>query len=298
VLNREQFVALLEEIDKSLSESEVLFQQRPLHAFNRLAKKLDPEGRFFMRLEEHIPDDDFSNDALCMQVHRWYEKRYGDRIKIHMGPGSYLITIKGEPWEVELPSVYGQVSFTIDRNLSNDNRYKVNDSGRQIPEINILCHVKDMTQEIASNLSDAEREEILKDYMFGLNAVQFLRDMHKVEYMKQANNDYDTAVNNVFYKYPDYNNSKWASLQFAEKSMKAKLTQKGVSFKRSHNLSGLAKSLSTVGINIPAAVIDKIQCSAGVRYGEENITREDAIGAIKSSLSLFSMIFEASSFAF
>lgn len=298
MLTRESFLGLIEEIDQEISESDLPFHQRPLHAFSKLADKVDQKGRFDMIPSEKIAKNDYSNNALCAQVHRWYESRYGDRIKIHMGPGSYILIIKNEPWEVIYPLCIGQSNFTIDSNLLQEDRYVVTSSGSKIPSINILCHINDMTQEVASSLSNDEREKILQEYMFGLNAVQSLRRLGNVPYMEQAKNDYDISVSNIFHKYPDYNNSKWASLQFAEKTMKAKLKLAEIEFKRNHNLSILSEKLKVLSLNIPDHIISNIQCSAGVRYGELLVTKREAILAVQSALALFVDVFEASAFVY
>ena len=241
-------------------------------------------------------ENDFSNQAICAQVHRWYEERYGDRIKIHMGPGSYVLMIKNEPWKVELPLCFGRNNFTIDSDLSNRERFIIGPDGSKIPSVNILRNVENMTSIVAESLTDFEREGILKDYMFALNAVQHLRDLKNSPYMEQAMNDYDMAIANIFYKYPDYNNAKWSALQFAEKSIKSKLEQNNIAFKRKHDLSALASAFEPIGIKIPNQIIENIQCSAGVRYGEVKVTKQEAILAIRSSLALFSDIFQASAF--
>lgn len=298
MLTKERFLDLIEEIDREISESDLLFHQRPLHAFSKLANKVDPKGRFDMISGDKIAKDDYSNNALCAQVHKWYESMYGDRMKIHMGPGSYILIIKNEPWEVVYPLCYGQNNFTIDSNLFREDRYVVTSNGSKIPSINILWHVEEMTQEVASSLSDDDKQKILQEYMFGLNAVQSLRSLKDVPYMDQAMNDYDISVSNIFHKYPDYNNSKWASLQFAEKTMKAKLKLKGIVFKKDHNLSMLSKHFQTFGLNIPDKILSDIQCSAGVRYGEIAVAKREAILAVQSALALFADVFEASAYEY
>lgn len=298
MLTREIFLDLIEKIDRELSESDLLFHQRPLHAFAKLADKIDSNGRFDMISSDNIAKDDYSNNALCAQVHRWYEARYGNRIKIHMGPGSYILIIKNEPWEVVYPLCYGQNEFTIDSNLQREDRYVTTSSGARIPSINILWHVEDMTREVASSLLDDERQKILEEYMFGLNAVQSLRSLKSVPYMDQAMNDYDISVSNIFHKYPDYNNSKWASLQFAEKTMKAKLNLKGIEFKKDHKLSVLSEKFKVLNLNIPEQIIRNIQCPAGARYGELVVTKREAILAAQSALSLFVDVFEASAYEY
>jgi HEPN domain-containing protein len=280
----------MEEIDAELSEQDCPYHQRPSHAFTKLANRVDEHGEFVMLTGEEVSENDFSNDALYEQVNRWYKNRYGERIKIHPGPGSCILIIKNEPWEVVLPLCYGLINFTVDTNLNNVKRWcTVN--GQEIPEVNILCHVKDMTHEIASNLSDVERADLLKDFLFGLTTVQSLKDHANAAYIEQAKSDYDAAIYNIFSKNPDYNNSKWASLQFAEKTMKSKLEASGGSFNRTHNLYDLAERLENVGIGIPRTLIDNIQCSAGVRYGEVSVSRMEAVTAVRNALVIYFKVY-------
>jgi len=288
----------MEKIDREISERNLLFHQRPIHAFMELTKKIDPKGSFKMFSSETISPNDYSNDALCTQVNNWYESKYGDRIKIHMGPGSYILIIANEPWEVEYPLCFGRNEFVINSNLTRENHNIISSNDSKIPSINILCHVKDITQQVAKSLSQDEKNKILQEYMFGLNAVQSLRSLRNVPYMEQAMNDYDISVSNIFHKYPDYNNSKWASLQFAEKTMKAKLNTSGITFKKTHNLSKLAEEVKLAGFNIPDQIINNIQCSAGVRYGEVIVKKQEAILSVQSSLALFADIFEASAYEY
>ncbi|PYF79517.1 hypothetical protein DFP75_10840 [Marinomonas alcarazii] len=296
MLTRKEFERLIVEIDRELGDRNLLFHQRPMHAFSSLAGKLDPKGVFPITSEDFNDPDDFSNEAIFTQVHNWYEETYGDRTKIHMGPGSYILIIKGEPWKVELPLVYGRNNFTIDSDLERVERYVVANDGKKVPSTNILWHVENITRKVALSLSDEEREIIFQDYMFALNSVQFLRDLKGVPYMEQGMNDYDTAIHNIFYKYPDYNNAKWSALQFAEKTIKSKLKQHNVKIKHIHFLSDLSGDLEKIGINVSKQLIDNIQCDAKVRYGEQKVTRYEAVLAIRSSLSLFSDVFRASSF--
>ena len=159
MLTKELFLVLIKEIDQEISDLSI--HQRPLHAFSELAMKIDPKAQFKMIPDDSIGKDDYSNDALCEQVHRWYKSKYGDRIKIHMGPGSYLLIIENEPWEVIYPLCYGQNNFIIDSsNLLREKRYAITPNGLKIPSVNILWHVKEITQEIASSLSELEKQKI------------------------------------------------------------------------------------------------------------------------------------------
>lgn len=298
MLNKEKFERLLEAIDSEFGETDIKFHQRPSHAFSKLTQKVDPKGTFDMGSDSEVSKDDFTNDALYTQVHRWYKKRYGDRIKIHLGPGSYILMIKNEPWEVVYPLCYGKNNFTINSDLSKKNRSYITASGEAIPSVNILCHINGMTFDVANSLSDYEKQIILSEYMFGLNAVQSLRSLSGEPFMEQAANDYDISVSNIFHKYPDYNNSKWASLQFAEKTIKSQLQINNISFKYNHNLAELAESLKALDLNVPEQIINNIQCKAAVRYGEEKVGRNQAILAVQSALALFANVFRASAYSY
>lgn len=296
MITKDTFSSYMDDIDSELSKEDCHFHERPLHAFAKLADRVDKHGKFMMLQDTKISKDDYSNDALCSQVHRWYKSKYGERIKIHPGPGSAILLIKNEPWEVIYPLCLGQISLTVDSDIRRQDRWALNDKGEEIPEVNILWHVVDITKEIASSLSNEDKLILLQDYMFGLNAVQSLRRCKDAPYMGQAINDYDNAVHNIFNKYPNYNNSKWASLQLAEKTMKSKLQLSIVEFKRNHDLPGLAKKLYDIGIKIDDYIIKNIQCAAGVRYGEISVTRIEAVTAARSALVLFSTVFPAPSF--
>lgn len=290
MITKDIFLYYMEETDSELSDEDCPFHQRPLHAFIKFVDRVDKHGKFMMLPDNKVSEDDYSNDAIWSQVHRWYMSKYGDRIKIHPGPGSGILLIRNEPWEVIYPLCLGQVSFIVDSDLRRQDRRALNEKGENIPESNILWHIKDITPEIALSLNSEEKVALLQDYMFGLNAVQSLKRC-TAPYMDQAKNDYDIAVYNIFYKYPDYNNSKWASLQLAEKTMKSKLEMSGVEFKRIHDLSSLAKKLDDIGVRIDDSIIQNIQCAAGVRYGEILVTRMEAVAAVRSALILFSIVF-------
>lgn len=298
MLTKAMFLKYMDEIDQELIKSDLKLHQRPMHAFTRLTEKVDKGGVYKILSREKISREDFSNNALSAQVHWWYEERYGDRIKIHPGPGSYVIVIRGEPWEVVFPLCFGQNSFTIDEDLTRSKRQADVGGGKLIPEVNILSHITSMTQYLASSLTYEEKSAILHDYMFGLNTVQSLKDSYSQPFMELAANDYDLAVFNIFQKYPDYNNSKWSSLQFSEKVMKSKLRQLGASIKRTHDLMSLAKALSDYDVYVSGSLIERVQCSPGVRYGETKVTKHEAVDAVKCSLAIYQQVFNASSFQF
>ena len=117
MITRKKFLKAMEEVDLILQQKDVKIYARSFHAVGELAKLLD--------IKEDIPIVDrkdapqiFTPEFIATHIHNWYEKRYGERLKTHMGPGSIAILIKGTPWEVRLPLIYGSVRFVCDTNLS------------------------------------------------------------------------------------------------------------------------------------------------------------------------------------
>lgn len=297
MISEEDFFKLVITIDKDLSESGIPIYKRPLLASYEILNTLSLDSKVSVFDFTGTGYSDSPRQKLMKSINDWYELTYGERVKVHPGPGSYVIEIAGEDWEVIFPSCFGQNSFAIDDNLVREERIVLTEDGKKIPEVNILWHVNNLTSSVASSLSPKEKNRILHDYMFGLNAVQSLRDLTNVPLMEQAKNDYDVAVDNLFRKYPDYNNSKWASLQFSEKTMKSKLSMLEINFRRTHNLGELARTLAENGIVVSSILIERVQCSAGVRYGEVTVTKKEAILAVKSALAIFQTVFDFSSFS-
>ncbi|MCF6189459.1 MAG: hypothetical protein L3J51_03185 [Cocleimonas sp.] len=294
MITRNKFIKLISKIDNQLNTDDVQIFQRPIQAFSEITTQIDKtqKVKFFLTSKESIDENDFSADSIYAQVNKWYENRYGNLIRKHLGPGNHILMIKGEAWKVRLPLCFGRNQFIIGDSISEQKkRIKIPD-GSEIHRNNILTHIEHITDEIVRSLSDNEKEIILEEYMFGLNAIQSLRNIENQPYMEQAKNDYDVAVENIFSKFPNYNNSKWASLQFTEKTIKSKLKSNDIGFERNHDLITLSSRLSCLDITIPKNILKSIQCSAGVRYGEQNVKKIDALLAIRCSLDVYTRVFK------
>jgi hypothetical protein len=84
-----------------------------------------------------------------------------------------------------------------------------------------------------------------------------------------------------------FGESKWASLQAAEKILKAAVEIKGASYKFGHDLASICQQLDGLGVTFDwGPIVMKIQCSASIRYGEITCTRDEAVSAHQASLEL------------
>ena len=285
----------MEEVDTTLQQRGVKIHARSIHAVGEIAQKFGITEDIPIQIRENAPQV-FTPEFIATHIHDWYEKRYGQRLKIHMGPGSIAILIKGTPWEVKLPLIYGSVRFVCDPNLSPYRKFPKFGSNGEIPVYNVLLAIQDLPDSLANELTEEEQHYIFEQIRTSLNALQSLSNYSTDPFIEEAHVDLESAVNNLVGPYPHYGLSKWASLQFAEKIMKSKLTKRGISYPTTHILSRLAGIARTNGtFNLSEEDLSKIQCSAGVRYGEEIVSLISAMEAHHTSIKVLSEIIDDNS---
>jgi hypothetical protein len=136
-------------------------------------------------------------------------------------------------------------------------------------------------------LSENTLRDIARIFETGASAHYALDANKGLALVSIARGDIDTAVDNLMHPAQRNGDSKWASLQAAEKVMKAAIEQAGESYENTHILSKLASKLATVGVHFNSKPLtDAIQCSPGIRYGDEACDRAQALAAHHASLEL------------
>ena len=205
-------------------------------------------------------------------------------------PDSYILIIRGEPYEVVLKEKEGLINQTVDTDLEIKERwYTINN--RKIPEVNILWHVMGITQETASGLDTREQILLLKDYLHGEKTLGSMKNHEDISVVN-AKNDYDTAVSCIFADQPDYESSCEASVRFACQIIRAKLKSTGKNFEDYETLIELTEKLDDAEFEDIAEIIPWIQKSPEESDVDFKITLEDAVNAVRSSVALFAKLFE------
>jgi len=286
MVSNEQFAVLMADVDRGLREKAVAIPARPLHAVPLVAEALGVTEE--IPIDRRDPVREITAKSLFSHIHRWYENNYGDRLKTRVGPGAIALKIRGEAWKANLPLVYGSVELVADRNLATN----ASSSGFQVagpggrPTHNVLASIEGLPRQLATLLTDSELREIFDDYVFALGVLQEIRGKRMNDALiAAAFTDLDVAVEKLTSERPDYGLSRWSSLQFTEKVIKAELRVAGVKFPSNHNLSNLAKASADHKLfRLDKQVLAEIQCSAGVRYGEEPTTLSEALSAHRSSI--------------
>lgn len=109
-----------------------------------------------------------------------------------------------------------------------------------------------------------------------------------------ARGDVEAAVNGLMARGGRYGESTWASLQAAEKVLKAAINRAGAKYGFTHGLAGLYQTLTGTGLNFNVdAQVTAVQCKPGIRYGEEPCTCGDALAAHRASLELVNVLRDA-----
>src|SRR5690348_13181470 len=102
----EEYEKMMVSLDGHLASLGLGPAQRPLNAALVVSATLGLSGTPILggssdRGEKFSPKD------LLGRVHDWYEETYGDRTKIDFSPGSVVVSLHGNLWEIKMPMVWG-----------------------------------------------------------------------------------------------------------------------------------------------------------------------------------------------
>ncbi len=288
-----EFAEAITKIDDELRSRDVSLHARSFHAVMTYAK------RFAMDIP--IPSagvagqpGNYSGESIGAHILNWYDNRYGDRQYVHMGPGSVIIMLRDDPWEIRLPMILGEVQIVIDRNLK---RYSglpnITQNGIH-PTLNVLTLILELPEALAADLSDNELRHIMAKFSAGMEALNAIERVKDFSYVVEAQTDIAAAVRHVFSTPSHLGQSKWSSAQAAEKMLKAFLKYKQIKFPFNHNIKDLyALAKSNAMNNVDVENIEILQTRAAVRYGEESVCLSDAVRAHDASLAIGKAVVDA-----
>jgi len=285
-MNEREFESMMEEIDAGLRGSQVPIHARAFQAIADVSKRMKTELVVRLQPQSEIVGR-YDASTLSAHIHAWCRERYGDRLKIRFGPGSVAILIRGDAWRLELPRVFGTARFACDPDLEKYKGQRLLRQGQVQPTYNVLNCIDEFPSGLAASLSVEERKEILAVFHERFLDFAALESIADRAYVKEALADLEAAVVHILSRPPQYGLSKWSSLQFVEKLLKSFLAGVGAPIPRKHNLAGIAKLAQANGLSpVGRASLGRIQCPAGVRYGEVRVTLQEAIAAHQESLAV------------
>lgn len=281
---QDEFDRVMENIDTQLREENVQIHARSFHAAGEYSKLFQLEIPISPCLDRGRPGVYTGADATA-HINKWFDDRYGDRQNIFMGPGSTVIVLRGDPWEIRLPRIFGTVQCVVERDL---NRY-VNEpnfrSDGHMPITNLLTLINDFPPGLAAQLSDEDCCNVLELFRDALDCMHAIEGIAGNSYVLEALTDIHASVRHIFSVPPHYGQSKWSSAQAAEKLLKSLLKVKGIPFPFSHDIRRLADLARAGGMKpLENKIIDQLQTRAAVRYGDEQVSLFEAVAAHHASM--------------
>jgi len=276
--NNEEFNDFMERIDLKLKAKGVPIVGRQLQGAGEVAKTL--KTNIYMVPRSLAKPNDFRNYSLSAHVVLWFDRRYGDRLKVDLSFGKTVVLINHDFYKAKLPFVWGHPQYIFDPTLKDYPNIKD-------PRCNVARLVEGLTPDLASKIDKFGQFHILNKVKNGICLGQLMEQYIEVLYIKEAKGDLIQSIDSLFQHKPLCGLSKWGSLQFAEKIIKSFLTNKQESFRNTHNLSELINLLGKYNLkNLDSIDLDHIQCSPDVRYNSELVERSEAVQAHWDSVDL------------
>lgn len=204
-------------------------------------------------------------DELSNRINEWFERRYGDRLKVDFSIGRTVVLIDGDPYSVKFPTIFGRVKL--------------------FP----LRWVEDVTLEHLATRATEELESLTTQIIDRFEDFSLLSNLSA-----KVVADLSPSVDHIMTRPPHYGLSRWASLQASEKVLKHAISADGKTPPKIHNLGELAHLANKLGVSgIETNLVDTVQCKPSVRY-DEPVTLYDAIAAHHASVRLCRQVAEGS----
>lgn len=230
-----QFEALMAQIDFKLTDAGVDIPSRPMLALREVSVKYGLSMPLGGGDPERLPPDLRENATLSEAIIQWFRDNYGDRLKQYPCLGRMVVLLDGDLYVLSVPRIFGSVNFVLTRQW-----LPAPDILRGPATSNITQLVDDMTPAKAARLSDDALNAIGNAFETAVPATYTLESTdHNL--MVIARGDIEVAVNGLMMRSSRNGKSKWASLQVAEKVLKAAIDLAGLKFKFTHVWRSCAK---------------------------------------------------------
>lgn len=284
-----EFEALMQAIDSVLSQRGLKPFQRPLHVGLLFGEAFSWEGQV-LPPNELANQPGYKGDILMAKAYRWYEQVYGEKLKSDWAIGYIPVKIANSVWKVRFPVIYGNCNFFIDKNLANKGKSGIQKSG--LPSINLLCLVEDLPSGLVERLPESEIVKFFEIFIFSYNTLRWREKLKGHVFFNEAYNDYSTSTDELLKHH--FSQSRWASAQAVEKTLKGFLALKNIPFPKGvdgHDLVKLGEIIKKgLGVDLNAVALAIAKCSSNVRYGEEPSNLEQTLAANHAVLEVLNQL--------
>ena len=276
--NNKEFNDFMEKIDLKLKTKGVSIVARQLQGAGEVAKTL--KTSIYMVPRSSAKPNDFRNFSLSAHVVLWFDRRYGDRLKMDLSFGKTVVLINNDFYKVRLPFFWGKPQCIFDPTLKDY-------TNMHDPRCNVASLIEGLTTNLAHKIDGLGQFHILNRVVKAIYLGQFMKNYIEVFFIKEAKGDLIQSVDLLFQHKPLCGLSKWGSMQFAEKVIKSFLKNKKEPFPKTHNLSELINLLEKYNLKkLDFIDINHIQCKPDVRYNTELVKFSEAVQAHWDSVDL------------
>lgn len=284
MLSDHEFERVVREIDDELKTDGIPPHARGFNAVRHFGQRYKLSMPF-NRPNPGAPQELIDNWPYSERIFLWFSDTYGERNKIDPSAGRRVAVVAdGDIWELRLPLFWGMLDPVVERKLTEPGPVMTRGPQRH----NISNGLTNITTKRLERFSDVDVDELYSQFVVGLDVCRAF-DRFRADHtlFAEAQSDLATAVAMLVAQNPNYGQSRWASQQFAEKYLKGIAHLIGLTPPNNHKLKGLHDQLATkiTGINFHE-LIGPVECSAAVRYGEQESSRDEAYAAHRSSMLL------------
>lgn len=253
----------LKDIDEEMRAGNINIPARPMVALSKLSTRY----QIAIDMSSEVAD----------RVFGWFDKLYGERLQIGLLLGVTVVVIAGDIYKMTLPVMFGTSGFVFDMGPPQRNILL---QGREVVLSNITNYVQGLTPARTQSMSLSECNGIVGWFGNAAVARSSICSVRYPEFVGEARAELDTSVEHLLSRPPQFGLSRWASLQAVEKFLKAFIKERGGRVRPIHKLDDLAREAEGLGLTaVDRTTIASIQCTAGVRYGTEPSTLQQAIAA-------------------
>jgi len=284
-MKEEEILESLEKIDNNFSLNDMPIHTRPIKAIIEFGKKHNISLPIVVSLHTHNhPEYPKDKEYITKLILDWYKLKYKNLLKCDFSPGKTIVKINNNLMIMRLPKINGSVEITWDaENIGKNPANQIVKNGHA--NLNVIDLIIGLTQMLAKTVSKEDSVNIIKWFMLSMDVFEFINSFEENKLIQHTKSDLLSSVSYIERQNREYGESKWSCLQATEKYLKAIIEHKGNKFPKHHNLSDLAK-LADIATDRNLSLISSIQCTAGVRYGEEQVDVNSTFTAHRAALVL------------
>jgi hypothetical protein len=229
----------------------------------------------------------YQDSELAKRVMAWFDRMYGERLKLGLSLGATAIVIGGDLYRVLLPLWFGTLGFVFDGGPLEREQTITQLGSQRLNISNVVRYAEGLTIARVMDMELVACAEIVDWFGKAMFAAANVSSVKFPDFLSEARSDLGSSVDYMVAKNPQYGLSRWSSLQAVEKFLKAFIKERGATISRIHMLADLASDAEAFGLNsIDRSELAKAQCTAGVRYGSEPSTMKQALDAHRAATEI------------